>query len=272
MTNPPPRPTLTNPRNPHIKQARLLLRQRKLRDEAGLFVVEGIKHVGEAVAAGAALEYLCYAPDLLESRFAYDLIEEQSRRGLHCYALAADVFESVAEKEHPQGILAVVRQPRALLSELRPDRFGWGVAVVNPQDPGNIGTLLRTIDAVGASGLILLEGGADPYHPNSVRASMGALFWLPIASATFAEFTQWAGGHGYHLYGTSAHGAPDYREVKEYQRPAILLLGSEQKGLTDEQRAACEQLIRLPMRGRASSLNLAVAAGVVLYDMLARLP
>jgi TrmH family RNA methyltransferase len=269
MTNPKStvrNPVLTNPRNLHLKQVRAL-RQRKAREETGLLVVEGIWHVGEAVKAKAQVEYLCYAPDLLESEFAYQLIEEQAARGLRCYAVAAEVFRSMAEKEHPQGLLAVVRQPHASLPSLQPSNFPWGVALVAPQDPGNIGTILRTIDAVGASGLLLLDGGADPAHPNAVRASMGAQLWLPVVSATFAEFAAWVSQHGYHLYGTSAHGAVDYRTLEVYQRPCILLLGSEQKGLSPEQQAACERLIRLPMQGRVSSLNLAVAAGVMLYQM-----
>ena len=262
-------PELTNPRNPHIKQVRALRQQRKVRDETGLFVVEGIRHVGEAVEAKAQVEYICYAPDLLQSDFAYQLLEKQMALGRRCYALAPDVFRSIAERENPQGILAVVRQPRATLDDLQPGNFPWGVALVAPQDPGNVGTVLRTIDAVGASGLLLLDGGADPVHPNAVRASMGAQFWLPVVSASFAEFAAWAKGHGYHLYGTSAHGNVDYRMVRDYARPCVLLLGSEQKGLSPEQAAVCEEMIRLPMQGRVSSLNLAVAAGILLYQMTA---
>jgi TrmH family RNA methyltransferase len=267
MTGRPPdyKTTLTNPRNPHVKQVRKL-HQRKERDATGLFVVEGIRHVGEAAAARAQIEYICYAPELLESPFAHDLIAEQSARGRHCYALAADVFRSIAEKENPQGLLAVVRQPRVSLFNLQASQFSWMVALVNPQDPGNIGAILRTMDAVGASGLILLDGGADPYHPNAVRASLGALFWMPVASATFAEFSAWARQNGYHVYGTSEKGAADYRGVT-YQRPAILLMGSEREGLTPEQEAQCETMVRLPMAGRVTSLNLAVTAGVMLYEM-----
>jgi len=261
-------PELTNPRNPLIKQARAL-QQRKVRDETGLFVVEGIRHVGEAVEAKAQVEYICYAPDLLQSDFAYQLLEKQMALGQRCYAVASEVFRSIAEKENPQGILAVVRQPHTALADLHPGNFAWGAALVAPQDPGNIGTVLRTIDAVGASGLLLLDGGADPAHPNAVRASMGAQFWLPVVSASFADFAAWAKGHGYHLYGTSAHGSVDYRTVTAFARPCVLLLGSEQKGLLPEQMAVCEQLIRLPMLGRVSSLNLAVAAGIMLYQMAA---
>jgi len=260
---------LTSPSNPKLKQIRAL-RQRKQREASGLFLVEGIHHVGEAVAAGAEVEYLCYAPDLLESHFARELVESQSALGLPCYATTPQIFESLAEKDNPPGILAVVRQKRVMLARLTPDNFAWGVALVAPQDPGNVGTILRTIDAVGASGLLLLENGVDLYHPGAVRASMGALFWLPVAAAPFVEFAHWARQHGYHLYGASARGSVDYGSVTGYQRPMILLLGSEQKGLTAEQAAECERLIRLPMHGRVSSLNLAVAAGVLLYAVASK--
>jgi len=255
----------TSPHHPRLKQVRAL-RQRKERVASGLFVVEGIQPVGAAVEASAALEYLCYAPDLLISPFALQLVENQRARGLPCFAVSAETFTGLAEKENPTGLLAVVRAPTLTLNSLTPAQFNWGVALVAPQDPGNVGAILRSVDAVGASGVLVVEGGVDPYHPSVVRASMGALFWRPIVSATFAEFVAWAQQHPYHVYGTSARGAVDYRAVT-YQRPAILLMGSEQKGLTPEQSAMCDCLIKLPMRGHVSSLNLAVATGVMLYAM-----
>ncbi|MBN2148988.1 MAG: RNA methyltransferase [Anaerolineales bacterium] len=260
---------LTSRSNPKLKQIRLL-QQRKQRSASGLFVVEGIRHVGEACEAGAQLEYLCYAPDLLSSDYANNLIQEQSERGVPCLAVAEDVFASLAEKENPAGILAVVRQPNTRLTDLTPQNFTWGVALVAPQDPGNIGTILRTIDAVGASGLLLLDQAVDGYHPNAVRASMGALFWYPMVTSTFAEFLIWANRLEYVIYGTSARGGQDYRQVTHYQMPAILLMGSEREGLSPEQLTACSHTLRIPMRGRATSLNLAIATGVMLYDMLSK--
>jgi TrmH family RNA methyltransferase len=261
---------ITSRNNPKIKQVRAL-RQRKARQEMGLFLVEGIHPVGEAVQAKIPLDSIVYAPDVLESEFARKLVEEQRSLGVPCYATSAEVFEALADKENPQGILAVVRQLEMSLAELSPDNFPWGVALVSPQDPGNVGTILRTIDAVGASGLLLLESSVDPYHPSLVRASMGALFWYPVVSASFAEFSQWAGRLDYHLYGTSSHAELDYREVMDYQSPCILVMGSERQGLTPDQAATCEHMLRLPMHGRASSLNLAVATGILLYDMLEKL-
>jgi len=269
--------TLTSPNNPKIKQIRAL-RQRKHRDATGLFVVEGIRHVGEAADASAAAEaresmkggwlvYLCYCPELLTSDFARELIQKQEKRGLPCYAVNAAIFETLAEKDNPQGILAVARQRHLSLNELEPDCFPWGVALVSPQDPGNIGTILRTIDAAGASGLLLLNSSVDPYHPGAVRASMGSLFWYPLVTTTFEEFSQWVNRHGYHVYGTSARGSVPASQVLSFTHPAVLLMGSEREGLTEEQHAVCEMLIRLPMKGRVTSLNLAVATGVMLYDM-----
>ncbi|MBN2550399.1 MAG: RNA methyltransferase [Anaerolineales bacterium] len=257
---------ITSLSNPKIKQVRAL-RQRKARQEARLFLVEGIRHVGEAVEAGVSLQAIYYAPDLLDSVYARELIEQQRQRGLPCLAASAQVFESLADKENPQGILAVAHQVEQRLEDFSPANFPWGVALAAPQDPGNLGAILRTIDAVGASGLLLLDSSVDLYHPAAVRASMGALFWHPVVSTSFAEFNRWTEHHGYHIYGTSAHGSVDYRQVEAYLQPCVLLLGSEREGLSAEQAAACEVLIRLPMHGRSTSLNLAVAAGVMLYQM-----
>jgi RNA methyltransferase, TrmH family len=253
--------------NPKIKQVRAL-HQRKARQEARLFLVEGIRHVGEAVEAGAALEAIYYAPELLKSEYASELVAAQAIKGVPCYATTPEIFDSLAEKENPQGILAVVHQPEQSLAELDPTNFNWGVALVSPQDPGNLGAILRTVDAVGASGLILLESSVELYNPAAVRASMGTLFWHPVVQASFADFQSWVNKNGYHVYGSSAHAENDYLQTRPYLKPRILLLGSEREGLTPAQQSICEEMVRLPMHGRATSLNLAVAAGILLYAML----
>lgn len=263
--------------NEKIKLARAL-RQHKARQQDGLFLVEGLRHVGELVEAQAAgktyasLEAIYYAPDQLKSEFGQRLVDGQARQGVTCYAVSKEIFESLTDKENPQGLLAIAHANPPRLEAINPGQFPWLVALVAPQDPGNIGTILRTLDAVGANGLLLLDTSADPYHPGAVRASMGALFWLPVVNATFQEFIEWIRqprlGESYHLYGTSAHGARDYRLVGRYEWPCVLLMGSEREGLTAAQRQACDLLISLPMLGRATSLNLAVATGVILYEIL----
>jgi TrmH family RNA methyltransferase len=262
-------PPVTSKSNPRLKEVRAL-KQRKARAETGLFVVEGIRHVAEALEADAPVEYLVACPDLLTSPFATNLLNEQRTHGRTIITTTPPVFATLSERENPTGLLAVVRQQRRALDEFSPANLAWGVAVVAPQDPGNLGAIVRTVDAVGAGGVLLLDSGVDPYHPSAVRASLGSLFWVPIAAAAFTDFARWSQQHHYHVYGSSARGTVDHTAVSAYQSPAILLLGSEREGLTPPQLVACEVVLRLPMRGRATSLNLAVAAGVLLYDMLAR--
>ena len=255
------KPLITSPSNPLIKQVRAL-RQKKARVESGLFLIEGIHHVGEAFEAGWEIESVLYASGLLTSPFAHDLI---SRLSFQPQPVTAQVMESLADKENPQGILAIARQRKSQLKDIKP--FTRAVALVSPQDPGNVGTILRTMDAAGADVLFLLDGGVELYHPTVVRASMGTLFWKPIIQTSFDEFIKWSRQGNYQLIGTSAKASQDYH-AHHPQSPWILVLGNEQKGLTSEQSAACDVVLSLPMQGRVSSLNLAVAAGVLLYEFV----
>ena len=258
------RPLITSLSNPLIKQARSL-HQKKARNESGLFLVEGIHHVGEAIEAGWDVESILYAPDLLTSSFARDLI---SRHSSGTQPVSAQVMESLAGKENPQGIIAIVRQQRSQLENLQV--MHSGVALIAPQDPGNVGTIFRTIDAVDADALFLLDGGAELYHPTTVRASMGTIFWKPVIQSSFDDFVQWSKKGGYQLIGTSAHGEVDYQTLIP-NPPWILVLGNEQKGLSLEQMKACDVTVSMPMKGRVSSLNLAVAAGVLLYQFIEKM-
>ena len=260
------RPLITSLNNPLVKQARAL-RQKKTRLESGAFLVEGIHHVGEAVEAAWDVESILYAPDLLTSKYARDLI---SRLRTTPQPVSAQVMESLADKDNPQGILAIVRQKQTTLNEFTPlapyaKKIQRAAAIVSPQDPGNVGTILRTLDAVGADALFLLDGGVELYHPTVVRSSMGTIFWKPVIQTSFDEFVKWSRQANYQLIGTSAQGAVDYHTFVP-NLPWILVLGNEQKGLSTDQSKACDVTVSLPMRGRISSLNLAVAAGVLLYQ------
>jgi TrmH family RNA methyltransferase len=252
------KPLISSPGNPLIKKVRAL-RQKKVRTESGLFLVEGIHHVGEAVESGWEVQEILYASGVLTSPFAHDLI---SRFAFTPQPVTAQVMETLADKENPQGILAIVSQKKRQLKDIKP--FKRAMALVSPQDPGNVGTILRTLDAVGADALFLLDGGVELYHPTVVRASMGTLFWKPVIQTSFDEFIGWARKGGYQLIGTSAKADVDYQTLVP-QIPWVLLLGNEQKGLSPAQTAACDVTVSLPMRGRVTSLNLAVAAGVLLY-------
>jgi TrmH family RNA methyltransferase len=264
------KPLITSLSNPLVKEARSL-RQKKARQESELFLVEGIHHVGEALEAHWDVDYVLYAPELLTSNFARELVERlHTKRGgsltkqTEPHAVSAQVMESLADKENPQGILAVVHQKETTFSSLQ--SLKTSVALVSPQDPGNVGTILRTMDAVGVDALFLLDGGVDVYHPTAVRSSMGTLFWKPIVHATFDEFTFWARAKKVQIIGTSAHADVDYRTLV-HQAPWVLMLGNEQKGLSQAQTKVCDVTVSLPMKGRVSSLNLSVAAGVLLYSL-----
>jgi TrmH family RNA methyltransferase len=255
---------LTSLSNPLVKGVRAL-KGRKGRAESGSFLVEGLHHVGSAIEAGWDVDTVLYAPDLLTGDYAASLLGDVHRIGHNLQAVSVKVLKSLAEKDNPQGILAVVKQRTLGFSDLGSIRSG--VALVSPQDPGNVGAILRTLDAVGGDALFLLDGGVELYHPTCVRASMGTIFWKPVVQTGFDRFVSWAKKDKYNLVGTSAHAPKDYREVVPGTPPWILILGSEQKGLSSEQIAACDLTISLPMRGKVSSLNLAVAAGILLYAL-----
>lgn len=254
---------ITSLSNPKIKWIRKL-KDRRHRDEAGLYWIEGLRIVAEAVQLDAGLETLVVAPELLASSFGRELIDKMTARGVPLIEVSSDVFKSFSVKEGPQGIAALVRQHVEALEGLRVDR-DW-VALDSIADPGNLGTILRTNDAVGGEGLILLDNSTDPFDPICVRASMGALFSQRLVRASFAQFSEWKRANQVHLVGTSGGAARDYTDV-EYPQSLVLLMGSERQGLSDEAIRLCDQMVSIPMRGRSDSLNLAIATGIILYQI-----
>jgi TrmH family RNA methyltransferase len=259
---------ITSRQNDKVKLARGL-RERKTREVEGLFLIEGTFHIGTALEANAPIEYVLYATKLLRGDFAKQLINELAKTKTTILEVSQEILESLTDKENPQGMLAVARRSIVPLSSFRLEESDFAVALVASQDPGNVGSILRTVEAVGAGGLLLLDGGVDAYHPHAVRAAMGAHFWKPIVETSFSEFVAWARQQDVSIYGSSAHAKLDYRKA-EYKLPCVLVLGSEREGLTEEQKAACEQVVNLPMRGKVTSLNLAVAAGVWMYAVSRR--
>jgi RNA methyltransferase, TrmH family len=254
--------------NSKVKLARSL-RELKARAAEGMFLVEGTFHIGAAFEANAPLEYILYSPKLLRGDFASKLITQLKEKNVEVLEVSPEIMDGLSDKENPAGILAVVRQQKLDLSSLTISPSSLFVAIVSPQDPGNVGSILRTIDAADAGALVLLDGGVDAYYPSAVRAAMGAHFWKPIVESKFSEFVDWAKKNSMAIYGSSAHAKLDYRKA-EYKLPCALLLGSEREGLTKEQMSASDQVVGLPMRGRVTSLNLAVAAGILIYEIIGK--
>jgi TrmH family RNA methyltransferase len=180
--------------------------------------------------------------------------------------VTAEVFRSLSAKEGPQGIGGVIRQRWLPLADADPEEGLCWVALDAVQDPGNLGTVLRTSDAVGAAGVILLGQTTDPHDPGALRASMGAVFTQRLVRAGFDQLLSWKDAHGCSLVGTSDAADAEYREVS-YGPRLILLMGSERQGLSREQQAQCDLVVRIPMAGKSDSLNLAVASGVMLYEI-----
>ncbi|MBG0770793.1 MAG: RNA methyltransferase [Anaerolineaceae bacterium] len=256
---------ITSFANPTVKEIRKL-EQKKYRQQSGTYFIEGLRTVGEAVQTRAPIKALVIAPDLLVSEFGQSLLDDPSLRDVERIEVSAEIFEKLANKQGPQGIGAILKQSWQALTaiQLEPDDF-W-VALDAVADPGNLGTIMRTADSVGAKGIILLGNSTDPFDPATVKASMGAIFSLTVANGDWPEFRAWQQAQKAQLIGTSDHGASDYQQIR-YKRPLILLMGSERHGLPDEMMAACDYLARIPMAGRSDSLNLAVATAVMLYEI-----
>jgi TrmH family RNA methyltransferase len=251
--------------NSKIKGIRAL-RQRKARAQTGLAFVEGIRIVTDAIQHPNDIETLVVAPELLTSAFARELVEAQRQAGIPCLDVSEEVLRSLSQKDGPQGLGAVIRQRWEPLEQARlTDGFCW-VALDAVQDPGNLGTILRTCDAVGCAGVMLLGQSTDPYDPEALRASMGAIFSQRLIKTSFDAFAAWKQQHDYRVIGTSDAANREYNTAA-YSFPLILLMGSERQGLSPAQQALCDIVVSIPMVGKSDSLNLAVATSVTLYEL-----
>ena len=253
--------------NQYIKFIRQL-RQRKEREKSGKFYIEGLRLIGEALRIDYPLESILYSSDLLISDFGWKAIEDGKKKGIDIIEVTKDVFQTFALKEGPQGIAAVGLQQWVNIEAIHQPQ-GLLIALDNVQDPGNLGTIMRSLDGAGGNGLILLGNSTDAYHPTSVRSSTGAVFSLTIGKASLKEFREWKSKEGVPLIGTVCGEAANYRKYN-YPQDMILLMGSEQKGLSKELVEICECLVTIPMTGSVDSLNLACAASIVLFEIYAK--
>jgi len=256
---------ITSSQNPRIKQIRALA-QRKRREETGRYFTEGIRLVGEALQTNAQIETLVVAPALLRSAFAQGLAKKAEAESIDVLHVSPAVFRSISIKDGPQGIGAVVCQQWILLDEVIPDEASGWVILEDVGSPGNLGAILRTGDAVGTAGVMLLGDTADPYDPKTIRGSMGAVFSQKITRTSVEALQQWKKTQKLELIGACGAATTDYRSAN-YRLPALLCLGSEQHGMSCQLQKICDRTVRIPMGGRVDSLNLAVAAGVLMYEV-----
>jgi TrmH family RNA methyltransferase len=261
---------ITSPSNQLVRRARKL-RHRKHRDEQGAFLVEGIQPVWQAVEQGAPIEVLLVCRDLLTSEAAAQMVGRASAAGVPVADLSAGAFAAIAERQNPSGVAAIVRAEPAPLSRLDASAESLLVALDEVGNPGNLGSIIRTVDAVGGNGVVVIGEATDAWHPAAVKASMGTIFNVALhEAATVDEVFDWCAVNRVSVVTTSAHAETDFRDAT-YSSPTLVLFGSEAHGLSDDILHRGAPSVRIPMAGSASSLNLAVAAGVLLYEIKQKL-
>ncbi len=256
---------VTHSRHPLVRELRRL-HEREERDRRGRFLIDGIRFVAQAVERNARFERVITCKEWLTPH-GRSLAARIRRGGVPVHDLSPAAYRAFTLAAEPQGLAAVMHKDWMPLWHARPDPGDYWLAVSTVQSPGNLGTMLRTADAAGARGLICLEGAADPWDPAVVRASMGAFFTQELVLASALELRAWKQRHGCRIVGTSPSGALAYREV-DYSGPVVLFMGWERQGLSEAEEELCDLMVRIPMRGRSDSLNVSVAAGVLLYEVL----
>jgi TrmH family RNA methyltransferase len=261
---------ISSPANPVFKSLKGLI-EKKGRREQGLFLAEGLRVCTEALASGHVPHTLIFAADAEAHPLTTALITATTARRGTVLRATRDLLHRLTGKDNPQAVAAAYAIPDTGLAGLDRSRASLWVVTENLKDPGNLGTMLRTCDATGAGGVILLDQCCDPFSLEAVRASMGGLFTRAVAQATGAEFFTWLREQPGQLVGAALDGHTiDYR-AHHFVTPTFLFMGNEQSGLPAEYAAQCDALVRLPMKGTADSLNVAVATAVLLYAALAQL-
>jgi TrmH family RNA methyltransferase len=256
---------ITSLANPLVKEIRGLALP-KNRKASGQFVAEGLKLVADAVEAGWTIRTLLHAARVADQPLVRRVATVTHARGGRVLSVSEAVLAKIARRDNPQTVIGVFDQKFTPLSAIGPKGDDLWVGLEAVRDPGNLGTILRTIDAVGAKGAILIGETVDPFSVEAVRATMGSIFNVGLARASLADFeklrARWPGS----VVGTHLSGKTDYRKA-DYRSPALLLMGNEQAGLSSALAAQCDTLVKIPMAGKADSLNLAVATGVMLFEI-----
>lgn len=252
--------------NPQIKAIRKLT-DRKERNSRGEYLAEGLRIVIEAIRLDKPIKRIIYSPDLLRSEIGWEAISNyEVKYPENTLRVSEGVFRSITQKDNPQGAAAVIQQQWIKLDSVNLAAGSLWVALHQVADPGNLGAILRSMDGVAAEGLILLDQCTDPYDPSSIRASMGAVLTRKLVKTTFEEFKAWIEKTKVPVIGTSDKAKVDFHTYS-YPEPMILLMGSERQGLDKDLQGICSAMVSIPMRGNNDSLNLAVATGIVLYEI-----
>lgn len=260
MMSYPPK-TITSAANPLIKKIKSL-GLKKYRDEENLFIVEGARHVGEAIEAGWRPAYIAFSKPETDTA----LLAAAEKSGAEVFETTADLLSRMTGRDNAQNLLGVFQPRTEKLATIAMAEDQLFVALEEIRDPGNLGTVIRTAEAAGANGAILIGNTCDPWSPEAIRASMGAFSRMKIILSSAEEFSDWRKTWKGKVIGTHLSARTvDYREA-EYARPLIILMGSEQNGLSPRLTETADNLVKIPMGGKTESLNLAVSTGIMLYE------
>jgi RNA methyltransferase, TrmH family len=260
---------IDSPSNARIKAA-LRLRERRGRDATGLTLVDGGREALRAMEAGAVVESAFVCPPLLATREAHRVAEKLSQSfgpfgaSIEYAEVSERAFERLAYGDRTDGVILVVRSPRVDLADLQLPPAPLVVVTEDVEKPGNVGAILRSADAVGADA-VLAVGGTDLFNPNVIRASVGTVFTVPVAAASAREVARWLRDRGIRIVASLVDGARLHVDA-DLRGPVAIVLGSEATGLSNAWRGPDVEAVRLPMAGVADSLNVSVAAAVLLYE------
>jgi TrmH family RNA methyltransferase len=257
---------VTSLSNPIIKDIKALS-NKKDRDETKSFMAEGLKLVIDALELGFEIKTLVYAKNVKDKPQVVQVATKTVARGGLVLEVSEKVLSSITRRDNPQMVVGIFTQRWTNLKEIRPKAGETYVALDRVRDPGNLGTIIRTADAAGASGVILVGESTDPFSMETVRATMGSVFAVPLVKASVADFLAWKKGAGVSVVATHLAGAVDYRTIDYRKKPVVLLMGNEQSGLPEELAREADALARIPQAGRADSLNLAIATGIMLFEV-----
>jgi TrmH family RNA methyltransferase len=254
---------ITSLTNDTVKAVRAL-HMRKERETSGQFLAEGLKFIGEALDQGRAPAILLVGMDARPHQLLDRAMEATRAGGGEVVTVTHPILAKISRKENPQTVLGVFDQAYTSLEDIDPVSAPCWVALEQVRDPGNLGTIIRTTDAAGAGGVILIGDCCDPFSTEAVRATMGSVFAVKIVRTDIESFLDWRARWPGSVIGTRLDATQDYRAAAQ-TRPSLILMGNEQAGLTDRLAAACDVNVKIPMRGRADSLNLAIATGIMIY-------
>lgn len=259
--------TITSAANPRIKAMRKLY-TKKYRNAEHAFLVEGVRAIADGCRGGHQLKALAFDVDARAADTALNqlLVDATALDHVELIPTTSHVLGQMSGRDNPHRAIAVFHQQWQSLDSLVPNASDVWIVLDSPRDPGNLGTIIRTCDAAGARGVILLNDSCDPFSPEALRATTGALFDVMLVKSATAPFIEWAHQHRVSMIGTTLERAQDYRDAHYEAQACALLMGTEQSGLSAALLKACDQRVKIPMRGGTDSLNLAVASGLMLYE------